>query len=222
MIIKKIGIIGAGTMGGGSGIAHLVAEKGFEVVLYGEEQRFLDNALERILSLIDRKIRSQKMTADEKEAVLKRITTTTKMEDFSPVDLMIEAIFDDLETRKSAIKRLDKICRKEIIFCSNTSDMSFSALASVTSRPDKVVGLNFMNPPQLTRHVEIIRGNHTSHETVVLVTEVVQALGKRPVVFLDEDLQINTEDIVSSEEVASEFGLGVHFPIGTSNLTMPN
>lgn len=220
MLIKKIGIIGAGTMGGGAGITHLAAEMGFEVVLHGEEQRFLDNALERIFSLIDRKIRSQKMTCDQKAAVLKRITTTTKMEDLAQVDLLIEAIFDDLETRKSAIKRLDKICRKDIIFCSNTSDMSFTALAPVTSRPDKVVGLNFMNPPQLTRQVEIVRGYQTSHETVVLVTEVVKALGKIPVVLLDEDSQISKEDIASKEKIASEFGMGVFFPIGTSNLTL--
>jgi len=81
-----------------------------------------------------------------------------------------------------AIKELDKICRAEIIFCSNTSDMSFTALASVTSRPDKVVGLKFFNPPQIIRRVEVIRGFHTSDETVALATEAAQAIGKVPVV----------------------------------------
>jgi 3-hydroxybutyryl-CoA dehydrogenase len=178
MTIKRIGVLGAGTMGGGSGITHLAAARGFEVILYSEEQRFLDDAIKRISGLIDRKIGKQKMTVEEKEAILKRITTTTNIEDFAPVDLVIEAIFDDIEIRKSAIRKLDKICRAEIIFCSNTSNMSFTALASATSRPDKVVGLNFLNPPPIMRYIEVIRGPLTSEETVVLATEVVQAMGK--------------------------------------------
>jgi len=101
MTIKIIGVIGAGTMGGGSGIVHLAAERGFEVILYGEEQHLVDCAMKRIAGYIDRKIEKRKATIEEKEAVLKRITTTTKLADLAPVDLLFEAIFDDIETRKS-------------------------------------------------------------------------------------------------------------------------
>ena len=144
MTIKKIGVVGAGTMGGGCGIAHLAAERGFEVVLYDTEQRFVNGAIKRITGLLERKIGKQKMTVAGKDAVLKRITTTTNMADFALVDLVIEAIFDDIETKKSAFKELDKICRAEIIFCSNTTSVSFTTLASVTNRPEMVIGLNFL------------------------------------------------------------------------------
>src|SRR5688572_27241918 len=113
MPVKKVGVLGAGSMGGG--IAHLAALKGFEVVLCDVEQRFVDGAIKRATSLMDKNIEKQKMTVEEKEAVLARITTTTNMEDFAAVDFVIEAIIEDMEVKKNAFARLDKICRPEVI-----------------------------------------------------------------------------------------------------------
>lgn len=191
--IKKIGVFGAGVMGGGSGIAHLAAANGFEVVLCCVEQRFVDNAIKRIANLIDRKISKQKMTFEEKEEVLNRITITTNIEDLATVDLVIEAIFDDIEVKKSTLEKLDKICGDEIVLCSNSSNISITELASATSRPDKVVGLKFLNPPQIMRQVQVLRGYNTSDETLTLATKVVQAFGKNPVIMRGEALRLVKE-----------------------------
>ena len=111
MTIKKIGVLGAGAMGGG--IAHLAAAKGFEVVLCDVEQRFVEGAIKRIAAFMDKSIEKQKMTVDEKEVALKRITITTQMEDFASVDMVIEAIFEDIDVKRSAFEKLDKICDPE-------------------------------------------------------------------------------------------------------------
>ena len=187
MAIMKIGILGAGIMGGGSGVAHLATLSGFEVVIYCEEQHLVASAIKRISGLLDRRIEKRKMTFDDKEAALKRITITTNMEDFASVDIVIETIyFDDIEIKKLSFEKMDRICGAEVIFCSmnvpNISGGSITNLASATSRPNKVVGLNFLNPPQSKRPVEVIPGYHTSDETLALVMGVIQAMGKRVVV----------------------------------------
>jgi 3-hydroxyacyl-CoA dehydrogenase len=232
MSINKIGVLGAGSMGGG--IAHLAAAKGFEVVLCDVEQRFVEGALKRMASFMDKSIEKQKMTIEEKESVLKRVTTTTNMEDFSSVDLVIEAIFEDLEIKKSAFEKLDKVCGPETIFGSNTSSMSITALAAATSRPDKVVGLHFFNPPILMRLVEVIRGYYTSDETVKLASEVSKGMGKTPVVvqkdtpgfivnrimmpqFL-EAIRILEEGIATPADIDTAVKLGLNYPMGPFEL----
>ena len=232
MSTKKIGVLGAGSMGGG--IAHLAAVKGFEVVLCDVEQRFVEGAVKRIAGFMDKSVEKQKMTVDEKEAVLKRITITTNMEDFAAVDMVIEAIFEDLEIKKSAFEKLDKICAPETIFGSNTSSMSITTLASATNRPDRVVGLHFFNPPLIMRLLEVIRGYYTSDETVKLASEVAQALGKTPVVvkkdtpgfivnrimmpqFL-EAIRIVEEGIATPEDVDTAVKLGLNYPMGPFEL----
>ena len=187
MTIKKIGVLGAGIMGGGGGVAQLAAVRGFEVVLYCEQEHFIESAIKRISGLLDRRIEKQKMTFKEKELALQRIKITSDMADFASVDMVIETIyFDDLEIKKLAFEKMDKICGAEAIFCSTNipdiSDISITDLASATSRPNKVVGLKLLNPPQTTRSVEVIRGYHTSDETLVLVTEAFQAMGKKVIV----------------------------------------
>ena len=191
MTIKKIGVLGSGVMGGGTEIAYLIAVKGFEVVLCCVEQRFVAGALKRMSGYLDRKIENQQMTGDEKEAILKRITFTTNMEDFAPVDLVIEAIFEDIETKKSAFEKLDKICDRDIVLASNSSATLINALASVTSRPDKVVGLRFVNPAHIMRKVEVIRGYHTCDETLNLASGVIQAIGKTIVVLSETHSSCN-------------------------------
>lgn len=226
MAIKKIGILGAGIMGGGSGIAHLAAVTGFEVVLYCVEWRFVESAVKRISGLFDRRIEKKKMTFDEKEAALKLIKITTHLDDFASVDMVIETIyFDDIEIKKLSFEKIDKICGPEVIFCSNTtniqniSDMSISDLASATSRPSKVVGLKFLNPPQITRQVEVIRGYHTSDETLALVTEALQAMGKKAILSLSGILGLGDVELnipVEKTDIANR--LGGNYPIDSSKL----
>ena len=209
MTIKRIGVLGAGMLGGGAGIAHLTAMKGFEVVLYCVEQRFVEGAIKRISGYLDRKIENRKMTVEEKEAVLKRITITTKMEDLASVDLVIEAIFEDIETKKCAFEKLDKICGPDIIFGSNSSAALINALASVTSRPDKVVGLRFVNPALIMRKVEVIRGYYTSEETMKLATEVIQAMGKTTVVPFVKAIHNAEKGVHTPEDVDILVSLGL-------------
>lgn len=232
MTVKKIGVLGAGSMGGG--IAHLAALKGFEVVLCDVEQRFVDGAIKRATSLMDKNIEKQKMTVEEKEAVLARITTTTNMEDFAAVDFVIEAIIEDLELKKSAFARLDKICRPEVILSTNTSSMSITVIASATSRPDKVCGMHFFNPAQVMRLVEVIRGYSSSDETIKVASELAQAMGKTTVEvkkdtpgfivnrvmmpqFL-EAIRIVEEGIATPEDIDTAVTMGLNYPMGPFTL----
>jgi 3-hydroxybutyryl-CoA dehydrogenase len=232
MTIKKIGILGAGSMGGG--IAHLAAMKGFEVVLCDVEQRFVDGAIKRATSLMDKNIEKQKMTVEEKDAILARITTTTNMEDFSGVDFVIEAIIEDLELKKNAFVQLDKICRPEVILATNTSSMSITIIASATSRPEKVCGMHFFNPAQVMRLVEVIRGYSTTDETVKIASELAQAMGKTTVEvkkdtpgfivnrvmmpqFL-EAIRIVEEGIATPQDIDTAVTLGLNYPMGPFTL----
>lgn len=232
MTIKKIGVLGAGSMGGG--IAHLAAVRGFEVLLCDVEERFVEGAIKRIAGFMDKSVAKQKMTAEEKDAALKRITATTNMADFAAVELVIEAIFEDLEVKKSAFEMLDKICPSGTIFASNTSSMSITSLAAATGRPDKVVGMHFFNPPLIMRLVEVIRGYYTSDETVELVAEASRGMGKTPVVvkkdtpgfivnrimmpqFL-EAIRILEEGIATAEDIDTAVKLGLNYPMGPFEL----
>ncbi|MDA8211579.1 MAG: 3-hydroxyacyl-CoA dehydrogenase family protein [Clostridia bacterium] len=232
MSIKKIGILGAGSMGGG--IAHLAAMKGFDVVLCDVEQRFVDGAVKRMTGLMDKNIEKQKMTVEDKEAVLKRITTTTNLEDFATVDFVVEAIIEDLAAKKSAFERLDKICRPEVILATNTSSMSITVIAAATSRPDKVAGMHFFNPAQIMRLVEVIRGYKTSDETVQLVSEIAQAMGKTTVEvkkdtpgfivnrimipqFL-EAIRLVEEGVATPQDIDTAVTMGLNYPMGPFQL----
>lgn len=232
MPVHKIGIIGAGAMGGG--IAHLAALKGFEVLLCDVEQRFVEGAIKRAAALMEKNIEKGKMTAAEKEAVLSRITTTTNMEDFAAVDFVIEAIIEDLAVKKNVFAGLDKICRPEVIIATNTSSMSVTAIAAATSRPDKVVGMHFFNPPQVMRLVEVVRGYNTSEETVRVVAEVAQAMGKTTVEskkdtpgfivnrilfaqFL-EAIRMVEEGVATPQDIDTAVTLGLNYPMGPFQL----
>lgn len=232
MSIQKVGVLGAGSMGGG--IAHLAAVKGLQVVLCDVEQRFLDGAVKRITGFLDKNVEKQKITLEEKEAVLSRITTTTNMEDFASVPLVIEAIFEDLNVKKTAFEKLDKICGPETVLASNTSSMSITTLANATSRPDRVVGMHFFNPPLVMKLVEVIRGYYTSDETVSIVSDASKAMGKTPVEvkkdtpgfivnrimmpqFL-EAIRIAEEGIASIEDIDTAVKLGLNYPMGPFEL----
>ncbi|SHN71600.1 3-hydroxyacyl-CoA dehydrogenase family protein [Desulfitobacterium chlororespirans] len=232
MTMTKIGVLGAGSMGGG--IAHLAAVKGLDVILCDVEQRFVHGAVQRIAGFLDKSVAKQKMTVEEKDAALQRITTTTNMEDLASVPLVIEAIFEDMDIKKTAFQKLDQICGPETIIASNTSSMSITTLAAATSRPDRVVGMHFFNPPLIMRLVEVIRGYYTSDETVARVSDVSRAMGKTPVEvkkdtpgfivnrimmpqFL-EAVRIAEEGIASIEDIDTAVKLGLNYPMGPFEL----
>ncbi|WP_258359121.1 3-hydroxyacyl-CoA dehydrogenase family protein [Moorella sulfitireducens] len=232
MEIEKIGVIGAGSMGGG--IAHLAATKGFEVILTDVDQRFLDAARQRIGAQMDKDIARQKMTAEDKEKVLGKITTTTTIEEFAAVDFVIEAVTEDLELKKDLFKKLDAICRPEVILATNTSSLSVTDIASATSRPERVAGMHFFNPPQVMRLVEVVCGYQTSEDTKREIKELAGKLGKTAVVCQKdtpgfivnrilfaqffEAIRILEEGVATPEDIDTAVTLGLNYPMGPFQL----
>jgi len=228
MAIKTIGVLGAGAMGGG--IAHVAAMKGFNVIICDIEQRFVDGAIERATKFMDKSIAKGKMTAEEKEAVLGRMKTTTSQEDFASVDFVVEAIIENLKIKTEAFANLDRICRPDVILATNSSSMSVTQIAAATKRPDKVIGMHFFNPAQIMRLVEIIKGYSTSDETLEIVKQLGIDLGKSPIVskkdtpgfivnrllfaqFL-EALQMVEEGVATPQDIDTGVKLGLNYPMG--------
>ena len=179
MVVKKIGVIGAGQMG--HGIALVAAKAGFDVILRDIKDDFVQKGMNKIKRFLDKSIEKGKMTADEKEKVLLHIKGTTKLEDLKDVDLVIEAIFENVKIKKEVFQQLDKICKKETYFASNTSTIPITDLASVTNRPEHFIGMHFMNPVPIMKLVEVIRGLRTDDHTTKLIKELAEKMGKIPV-----------------------------------------
>jgi len=179
MVFKKIGVIGAGQMG--HGIALVAAKAGFDVILRDIKDEFVQKGLSKIERFLDKSIEKGKLTAEEKKAILLHIKGTTKLEDLKDVDLVIEAIFENVEVKKALFKDLDKICKKETYFASNTSTIPITDLASVTGRPEHFIGMHFMNPVPIMKLIEVIKGLKTSDETAAFIKELAEKMGKIPV-----------------------------------------
>ena len=177
--MKKIGVIGAGTMG--TGIAHISALSGFDVTLVDIEQNLLEHSLTSIKKGLKRQVDKGKISQDEMNAALVRIQTITEMKSLSSEDIVIEAATEDKEVKISIFSELDTFCPKKTILASNTSSISISLIASATNRPEKVIGMHFMNPVPIMKLVEIIRGKLTSDETTEKVKNLVEVLNKIPV-----------------------------------------
>jgi len=179
MAVKKIGVIGAGQMG--HGIALVAAKAGFDVILRDIKDEYVKKGLSKIERFLDKSIEKGKMTADEKKKILSHLKGTTKLEDLKDADLVIEAIFENIKVKKELFQDLDKICKKETYFASNTSTIPITDLASVTSRPEHFIGMHFMNPVPLMKLVEVIRGLRTDDETTKLIKELAEKMDKTPV-----------------------------------------
>lgn len=232
MTVSKIGVIGAGTMGGG--IAQVAAQSGFTVILNDLEMSFVDNALSRMEAFFKRSLEKGKMTAEEKDEILSRLTPSTDLNDFNDVDLVIEVVIENLELKKEIFKKLDIICKPEAFLASNTSSMPITLLASATKRPECVAGMHFFNPPPLMRLVEVIRGYFTSDETIKVVSEVAQKMGKTTVeVKKDspgfivnrvmmahylESIRLVEEGVASPEDIDTAVKLGLNYPMGPFEL----
>ncbi len=176
--IKTVGVVGAGLMG--SGIAQVVAQAGYAVIVREVEQRFLDKGLKGVEGQLQRAVEKGRMTVEEKAKLLGRIRWTLSLEDLKGVDLIIEAIIEDLALKQELYRALDGLCPPATIFVSNTSSISIIAMASVTGRADRFAGLHFFNPVPVMKLVEVIRTIRTSEETYRTLFDFAQSLGKEP------------------------------------------
>jgi 3-hydroxybutyryl-CoA dehydrogenase len=179
MEIRTIGVVGSGTMG--NGIAHVAAQFGFTVLLNDLEERFLARAQETIGKNLQRGVDKGKMTAAEREGVLSRIRATTRFADLAAADLVVEAVVENLATKQDIFRRLDELTRPEALLATNTSSISITKIGAATKRPDRVIGMHFMNPVPVMKLVEVIRGLETSDATCADVITLSQRLGKTPV-----------------------------------------
>ncbi|EMR73571.1 3-Hydroxybutyryl-CoA dehydrogenase [Thermoplasmatales archaeon SCGC AB-539-N05] len=227
MIVKKIGVIGAGQMG--HGIALVSAQAGFDVILRDIKDEFVKKGLGKIERFLDRSIEKEKLTVDDKKRIMGKIKGTTKLEDLKDAELVVEAIFENVEVKKELFRDLDKICKKDCVLASNTSTIPITDLASVTSRPEKFIGMHFMNPVPLMKLVEVIRGLRTSDDTAKLIHDLAEKMGKTPVEvndgpgfvsnrllmpMINEAIYCYMEGIGTPENIDNVMKLGMNHPMG--------
>jgi len=227
MVIKTIGVIGAGQMG--HGIALVSAQAGYDVILRDITQAFVDKGLSRIEKFLSKSVEKQRMTEDEKKKILKRIKGTTNLSDMKTVDIVIEAIFENVQVKKDIFKELDTLCKKDCVLASNTSTIPITDLASVTQRPTQFIGMHFMNPVPLMKLVEVIRGLRTSDATAKLIHDLAEHMGKTPVEvndgpgfvsnrllmpMINEAITCLNEGIGTAENIDHVMKLGMNHPMG--------
>src|SRR5688572_2313282 len=174
--MKNIVVIGGGTMG--NGIAHTAAASGFDVTLVDVSEPLLDRAVSTITANLQRGVDKGKMTAEERDAIIGRIKPSTNVEAITDADIVIEAIIENLQAKTQLFEKLDKVTGPECILASNTSSISITKIAAATARPDKVIGMHFMNPVPVMTLVEVIRGIATSDETWQKVEDLAKRMGK--------------------------------------------
>lgn len=225
--MKSIGVIGAGTMG--AGIVQICAQGGYDVKMSATRQSSLERGLATIEKNLDRLIKKEKITEDDKVSILGRISTTLTNKDFSDCDVIIEAAAEKMDLKKKIFGELDEVCKAETIFATNTSSLSITEIAAATNRPDKVIGMHFFNPVPVMKLVEIIRGIATSNETYDAIAgltanvkktavEVKEAPGfvvnRILIPMINEAVGIYAEGVASAEDIDQAMMLGANHPIG--------
>jgi len=230
-MIKTIGVIGAGTMG--NGIAQVFAQSGFTVTLVDVAQPLLDRARATIEKSLGTFVEKGKLTASDREAALARLQTATSIDQLSDADYVVEAIAENADTKRGLFTSLDAITKPEVILASNTSSISITLLGAATKRPDKVLGMHFMNPVPLMTLVEMIRGQATSEATMRVASELCTALGKTPVEAADypgfianrilmpminEAIFAVMEGVGTPEAIDAVMKLGMNHPMGPLTL----
>ncbi len=183
MDVKKVLVLGAGTMG--NGIAHVFAQNGYDVVLCDAYEEALQKGMKAIDKNLSRQVKKEKITEDQKNAALEKIKTTTNIEDGKGADIAVEAASENKQLKFQLFEQLDNLLGDNAVIASNTSTISITEMASHTKRPEKVIGMHFMNPVPMMKLVEVIRGLATSEETYKGVEELSQKLGKTPVMAND-------------------------------------
>lgn len=231
MTDKKIGVIGAGTMG--NGIAHVFAQSGFQVVLQDLSEEFLQRGLKTIDKNLQRGVDKGKFSAEEKQATLDRIHGSTDLNALADCDLVVEAIVEKLEVKTELFQKLDALLKEGAIIASNTSSISITKLAAATNRPERFIGMHFMNPVPVMKLVEIIRGIATSDETYKEIESLTEQLGKVPVEvndfpgfisnrillpMINEAVYALYEGVATAESIDSVMKLGMNHPMGPLTL----
>lgn len=227
MSIQTVGVIGAGTMG--NGIAQACAVSGLEVVMVDINQAAVEKGIATIASSLDRLIKKEKMTAQDKDAALARIKTSIDYSDFKSCQLVIEAATENHDLKIKILKQLDSIVDEKIIIASNTSSISITQLASQVSHPERFIGMHFFNPVPMMALVEVICGLQTNHQTHQDVVELSRKLGKEPISvknspgfvvnrilipMINEAFFVLSEGVASAEDIDSGMKLGCNHPIG--------
>ncbi|MFO7712001.1 MAG: 3-hydroxyacyl-CoA dehydrogenase family protein [Dehalococcoidia bacterium] len=232
MSIKKVCVIGSGTMGGG--IAQVSAHAGYETTMVDTKQEFVDRGMKMIRTSLARFVEKEKMTREDMDASLARLRTSVDIKEAARgVDFAIEAVFERAEVKRPIFEQLDENCPAETILASNTSGIPISLLASATRRPDRVIGTHFMNPVPLMKGVEIVRSLLTSDETLKVSVDFVQSLGKETVVVKDapgfvtnrivtlvmnEAARLLEENLASVEDIDKIERLSHNWPMGPFEL----
>jgi 3-hydroxybutyryl-CoA dehydrogenase len=229
--IKTVAVLGAGTMG--NGIAHVFAKAGFSVLLRDVETRFTDRALENIAKNLDREVKKGKVAEAERTKILGRIRTTTEAAALRSADFVVEAVPERMELKTAVLQEVDKVLRPEVILASNTSSISITGLAAATGRPDRFLGMHFMNPVPVMALVEVIRGLQTSDATFATTMALCERLGKKPVAvndapgfvsnrvlmpMINEAAYCVLEGVATAEAVDAVMRLGMNHPMGPLEL----
>lgn len=225
--MKNIVVIGGGTMG--NGIAHTAAATGFDVSLVDVSEDILQRAVSTITANLQRGVDKGKMTAEERDAVVRRIRTTTDMQAVAGADIVIEAIVENLGAKTQLFRNLDEITGPQCILASNTSSISITKIAAATRRPEKVIGMHFMNPVPVMTLVEVIRGIATSDETYQKVEDLAKRMGKTPIEvndypgfisnrvlmpMINEAIFTLYEGVATREAIDGVMKLGMNHPMG--------
>ncbi len=229
----KIAIIGSGTMG--SGIAIVFASAGIDVNLVDVDKRFLDKGMEQIGKFLEVSVKKEKITKDEQDSILKRIKPELNLEKATKeIQLVVEAIIEEEESKKELFKQLDLLCTDDVIFASNTSAISITTLSSATKRSDKFIGMHFFNPPIIMKLVEVVVGSNTTEDTVEKIMNLCKRLGKEPVPsneapgfivnrilwqFLNESYKLLESGIAEKENIDKAVKLGLNHPMGPLELS---
>ncbi len=231
MEIEKIGIIGAGTMG--HGIAQVSAASGYRVIMKDIEQEFLDNGMKGIERSLSKGVEKDRISEEEKEEILGRIDTTLEMEDLSDCDLIIEAVVEEFEVKKQVFQELDELCGPDTILASNTSTIPITKMAGIVNRPEKFIGMHFMNPVPIMALVEVIRALTTSDETTDTIISLAEDLGKKPVEvndspgfvsnrvlipMINEAVYCLQNGVAEAEDIDKVMKLGMNHPMGPLQL----
>lgn len=231
MDVTTVGVIGAGLMG--SGIAEQAAKCGFNVILREIDDEALQRGLKRIDNSMARAVERQKLSAEDRVAARSRITGTTNLVDLAGADIVIEAIIENLDMKKTLFRELDGITRPDVILASNTSSVSITALAASTSRPDRVAGMHFFNPVPVMTLVELVRALQTSDQTMATLRQLGEALDKKVVVskdtpgfivnyllvpYLLDAIRMVDSGAATPEDIDTGISLGLNHPMGPITL----
>jgi 3-hydroxybutyryl-CoA dehydrogenase len=229
--IKTVAVLGAGTMG--NGIAHVFARAGYNVILRDVEERFLERGMETIGKNLDREVKKGKLPESEKPVVLARLTPSTNMKAIAAADFVVEAVPEKVEIKRAVLTEADSLIRPDVILSSNTSSISVTSLAAITKRPERFVGMHFMNPVPMMALVEVIRALQTSDEAFATTIELAKKLGKTPVAvndapgfvsnrvlmpLINEAAYTVMEGVAAPEAVDAVMKLGMNHPMGPLEL----